>query len=343
MTEGEETKEPTSGLPGDSFTLPATEAEFAAVPIQAAATVLIIRDRPSGSVSGSASASLSGDGIETLLLQRRPGSVFVPGVHVFPGGRVDDQDYDLVDAGFTTGWPGDAESRSQRRRPVAARAGTDEDDIDGGLPLDLGFWAAALRETFEETGLLLAQPTLSPSGSDPGRDMLSAARSDRAAVDAGKRTMVEVCAEHEIALDTASMVYFGHWTTPMGSPRRYDTQFFVARCPPGQEVEPDGVEAVDAIWRAPVDAVQATLAGEMDLILPTYRSLVALTRFSNTEEVLAALWPHGPKSGRMVSDEGGGFRVSLPPWDPTNPPATKGREPFPRIPPEIRARRGTND
>ncbi len=316
--------------------MPETEAELAAVPVQAAATVLIVRDGP-------------GANLETLLLQRRAGSVFVPGVHVFPGGRVDDQDYALVEAGSTTGWPGGVRSVDQERRQTVDRVGGEGNDIDGGLPKDLAFWVAALRETFEETGLLLARLAEGPdAGASDGAGerwaaTMAAVRQERPAVDAGVRSMLEVCGDHGVVLDTASMVYFGHWTTPMGAPRRYDTQFFVARCPSGQEVEPDGVEAVDAIWRQPREALQANLAGEIDLIAPTYRSLVALTRFSTTKEVLAALWPHGAKSGRMVADEGGGFRVSLPPWDSKDPHATQGSEPFPRIPPEIRARRGTND
>ena len=286
-------------------------------------------------------------------MQRRPGSVFVPDVHVFPGGRIDNQDYELVERGLTTGWPvlGTETEVDRHHQPdrqprwSLADSGSNDSnsgDIDGGLPRDLAFWVAALRETFEETGLLLARPAASSNATlDPG--WLEAASAERAAVDAGERTMSDVCADHGLRLDTAAMAYFGHWTTPVGAPRRYDTQFFVAQCPPNQDAEPDGVEALAVIWRTPANAVRACLDHEIDLILPTYRSLVALARFSSSEEVLDALSPLEAKTGRMVREEGGGFRVALPAWEEQSRNTAEGAEPFPRIPPEIRARRGIND
>ena len=126
----------------------------------------------------------------------------------------------------------------------------------------------------------------------------------RSEVDLGKLAFSTVCTTHDLVLDTASISYFGHWVTPVGPPRRYDTQFFVAVCPPDQEPTPDGVEAVDALWITPTAALEACVGSEIDFILPTYRSLLALARFTSVEELRAALSPVGGKTGRMEAELG---------------------------------------
>jgi 8-oxo-dGTP pyrophosphatase MutT (NUDIX family) len=228
-----------------------------------AATCMVLRDGP--------------DGLETLLLRRNPRSVFVPGAHVFPGGAVEPTDADAhpVDAGA----------------PTDAEASARLDLVSGGL----AYWVAAVRETFEESGLLLADGPV------------AAAAADRLAVDVGERLLADVCGEHALTLRLGDLRYFGHWVTPPGGPRRYTTRFFVAPAPEGQLHAHDDTEVVDSEWVTPQLALRRFAAGEWDLILPTERSLHALAQFSTVADVLAHLDTRPP-----LTDDHGGRRVALP-------------------------------
>jgi 8-oxo-dGTP pyrophosphatase MutT (NUDIX family) len=224
---------------------------------------MVLRDAPAG--------------IEVLLLRRNPRSVFVPGAHVFPGGAVETTD--SLPHPSTPGAPTDAEASERLHL-----------DQDG-----LAFWLAAVRETFEEAGLLFADGPV------------DAAQADRLAVDHGERTLAEVCDEHGLTLRLGDLRYFGHWVTPPGGPRRYTTRFFVAPVPAGQDHAHDEREAVDSEWVRPQDALDRFAAGDWELILPTERSLRALTHFDSAGDVLAHLDGRPP-----LTDDHGGRRVALP-------------------------------
>lgn len=229
-----------------------------------AATTMLLRD--------------GADGLEVLLLLRSHRSVFVPGAHVFPGGAVEAADADPHP--LAPGSPDDV--------TASARLGLDE----GGL----AFWVAAIRETYEESGLLLA---------DGPVEALPAAT--RRHVDRGGLPFAEPLREHGLELRLGDLRYFGHWITPAGAPRRYTTRFFVAAAPAGQEASPDDAEAVDHEWVRPSVALDRFAAGDWELILPTERSLVALADFATTEGVLAHLDTHPP-----LTDHHGGRRIALP-------------------------------
>ena len=154
---------------------------------------------------------------------------------------------------------------------------------------------ASLRETFEEAGLVL--------GDGPVERLLPF----REAVENSEVDFAELCAEHGVTLRPHDLREFGHWTTPPGGPRRYSTRFFVAPAPEGQVPCHDGTEAVDCEWVGPQVALDRFAAGEWELILPTERSLVFLTHFSNAVEVLAHLDTNPP-----MTDDHGGWRVAVP-------------------------------
>jgi 8-oxo-dGTP pyrophosphatase MutT (NUDIX family) len=217
------------------------------------------------------------DGLEVLLLLRSHRSVFVPGAHVFPGGAVEAADHEP--------------------HPTASGA-PDGDEASDRLGLDAGglaYWVGAVRETFEESGLLFAD---GPVG---------AAEPERAAVDTGERSFATVCADHGLRLRLGDLRYFGHWITPPGAPRRYTTRFFVAPAPEGQEPVHDDGEAVACEWVRPRVALDRFADGDWDLILPTERSLRALDRFIDVAAVLAHLDDRPP-----LTDDHGGRRVALP-------------------------------
>jgi 8-oxo-dGTP pyrophosphatase MutT (NUDIX family) len=241
-------------------------------------------------------------GIEVLLLRRHPDSAFVPDAHVFPGGAVDADDASPSVDAVATGLDDD---RASRRLGLAS----------GGL----AYWVAAVRETFEEAGLLLAAAT--DDGGDPWSDPARAARlrAARREVDAGRLPFGELCRAEGLRLDLGQLRSFGRWITPLGAPRRYDTRFFVAPAPPGQPVTVDDREAVDAEWARPADALDRFARREIDLILPTERSLRALADHDDTAALLAWL-----DTEPVEVDDHGGWRVAAPSDDvgpsPSAPP-----------------------
>lgn len=253
------------------------------VPVRDAATVMLLRD---------------GDrGLEVCMLQRNLNSDFVGGAYVFPGGAVDPEDADDDVVGVCAG----------RDDPAASRlVGVER----GGL----AFWVAAVRESFEEAGVLLAAH---PDGEVVSfRDEQVAQRfvRHRAEVDSGRRRLAAVCAEEGLCLTVGDMHYFSRWVTPLGAPRRYDTRFFVAAAPREQVALHDDREVIGTRWLTPREALADHEAGRMTMIFPTVRTMVALDRFDAADEVLAhaAAQAQVPAVLPMLQDEGGGLRLLLP-------------------------------
>jgi 8-oxo-dGTP pyrophosphatase MutT (NUDIX family) len=260
------------------------------VPIRDAATVMLVRDGEGGAGEG---------GLEVFMLRRNLRSDFVGGAYVFPGGGVDEADRHA-----------DLEAVCEGRRDEECSRHLELDPPVGGL----AYWVAAVREAFEEAGVLLAY---GPDGELVDlRDEALAARfaEHRRAVDCGERRLVEVCAEEGLRLAVDGMHYFSHWITPEGPTRRYDTRFFVGRAPRWQQPLHDDRETVASCWIRPADALARHEAGEFDMIFPTIRSLEAIGRFDAADDLVAAaaaiesvpaLLP------RIVAD-GDGMRILLP-------------------------------
>ncbi|MBM4183327.1 MAG: NUDIX domain-containing protein [Gemmatimonadetes bacterium] len=252
-----------------------------------AATIVLLRD--------------GAGGLEVLLLRRNLQAVFAPGAFVFPGGLVDAEDstgdvLDLVDGLTVDG--------------AAARLG-----LVGGHPPALAYWVAAVREAFEETGILLgAETTRDPSdsrrdlpGTDPGRD----ARNLRSDLLDGRATFAEVLARLEGRIDAGGIAYFAHWITPERSPRRYDTRFFAARVGHDAPAVVDEREVTEARWITPADALLAHASGALSMMLPTVRTLERLAAFSDTRAALAAL-ADAPVPTILPGPDVGGFAGSVP-------------------------------
>jgi 8-oxo-dGTP pyrophosphatase MutT (NUDIX family) len=253
------------------------------VAIKDAATVMLVRDDASGA-------------LEVFMLRRNLQSDFVGGAYVFPGGGVDDHDrlanLEAVCEGRT-----DAEASGQL-------------GVDAG---GLAFWVAAIRESFEEAGVLLAYD---------GPDLIRFDEPDRAArfvahraeVDRGANRLIDVCRAEGLRLAVDTMYYFSHWITPEGPTRRYDTRFFVARAPAGQVPLHDDREVIANLWIRPSEALAAHRAGEFEMIFPTVRSLIAIERFASADDLLAAAAAIGEVPTilpRIVEDQGG-VRIVLP-------------------------------
>jgi 8-oxo-dGTP pyrophosphatase MutT (NUDIX family) len=256
------------------------------VPARDAATIMLVRDgahdeRP----------------LEVFMLRRNLRSDFVGGAYVFPGGAVDQVDR-ADELGHICEGRTDADASTQLGIPV------------GGL----AFWVAAIRESFEEAGVLLAYDAdgVVVRFDDPEVDARFIAH--RTAVDNGTRRLVEVCEDEKLRLAVDGIHYFSHWITPEGAPRRYDTRFFVGRAPEAQVPLHDDHEVIANLWVRPRDALDRQRDGELEMIFPTIRSLEALARFDTADDLLAATATSAdiPAVLPRVVDDGGGVRIVLP-------------------------------
>jgi 8-oxo-dGTP pyrophosphatase MutT (NUDIX family) len=235
--------------------------------------------------------------LEVLLLQRNFQSGFMPGAQLFPGGAVDPED-DPVHAGCYCECLDD--ERASRLLDVPA----------GGV----AYWAAAIREAFEEAGVLL---TYRKDGSL--MEFSDAAVVERYGVHrrrllAGEKRFIDVLHEEQLQLAADQLVYCGHWITPVTAPRRYDTRFFVARAPSGQEVEADKVEAIGHRWIRPAEALDRHRSGEFKMRSPTVATLKQLADYTSVDQLMTAMRGRSsiPVILPRVSKQGG----SLLPGDP---------------------------
>lgn len=216
-----------------------------------AATVMLVRDAPD---------------LQVFMAVRNAESTWIAGASVFPGGAVDPDDRDAAWASRCDGWD-DA--------GASAALGV----AHGGL----GFWVGAIRETYEEAGVLMARHGNGAPVDASDSEFVGA----RNALNAGTLDFMTFVATHDLMLATDELHPFAHWITPEGSPRRYDTQFFIGAAPPGA-YEHDNTELVASTWTRPLDALNAADRGELDLILPTRHSLEVLAQFDRAGDVIAA-------------------------------------------------------
>ena len=230
-----------------------------------AATVMLVRD---------AAGAGARPGVEVCMLRRNLASEFVAGAYVFPGGSVDPAD----------------------RGPAADELCQGLDDAEASALLGVGsgglaFWVAALRECFEEAGVLLARPRDAADGTAllDTRDPAERARFEahRLEVNEGRAGLLEVCRAEGLVLAADTVHYVSHWITPELAPRRYDTRFFVTAAPSGQVAHHDDGETIATIWVSPTDALSRFGAGEIELLPPTIDCLEKLGVHATTEEVMA--------------------------------------------------------
>ena len=204
-----------------------------------AATVMLLRD--------------GDEGMEVFMIVRHQNSDVHAGALVFPGGRVDDEDYDLAaDAAMFPPLSGVAANTAALR-------------------------VAAVRETFEECGVLLARARGDAAlvSATRLRDIEAA---HRVPMSRGERTFGAILAAENLVIASETMVYFANWITPERSAKRFDTHFFLAAAPSDQVALHDGHEAVDSVWIAPATALERSGTGIYQLRFPTQMNLQKLGR-----------------------------------------------------------------
>ncbi len=220
-----------------------------------AVTVILLRDGPSAP--------------EVLLVERSVKSEFLPRLYVFPGGRVDESDHSLADC-----LGGIDEQGARALAPTVAP------------DLALAFIVAAIREAYEETGIVLARRAGEKEivGTDVAKDLAP----HRLDVQDHKRSFREIVEAENLVLAGDQLAVHGHWITPELAPRRFDTLFFTARTPPGQEAAHDGIESTDHVWLRPEEAVSQSRRGERSIIFPARCNLETLCGFGSADEAIAA-------------------------------------------------------
>lgn len=237
--------------------------------------------------------------LQAFLLRRSPTSGFMPGLFVFPGGRVDAADCDEVFWG---------DHQDLAREVISERLGK-------GLafPETLCYAVAAVRETLEEAGVFFA----SKSGATDA-DLKRAC--ERRLAESQQHGWFRTLAETEGWMLTASaLAPWSHWITPLGMPRRFDTRFFVAVLPEGQDGRPDLRETTEGLWVSPQQALAGNLAGRIPLSPPTLVTLHELLNFPTLDALNRRLEGRGwgePIFPRLVAMGKGAGSIIVEPWDP---------------------------
>lgn len=228
-------------------------------PIRDAATVLALRETEGG--------------IEVFMVRRDSRMGFLGGAHVFPGGALDERDCDGALSQMAFGYDDAAELGRLHADPARAR----------------GLLMAAVRELFEESGILLARAAsgewvdLDEAG--PGAERLKAGRaqlSDRAG------DFAALINGEQLRLDLSGLRFFAHWITPEREKKRFDTRFFLARAPERQSARHCEVESSEGEWITPQQALSRYRAREIELVPPTIASLECLATFADVDAALAA-------------------------------------------------------
>ncbi len=257
----------------------------ASVPVSNAATVMLVRDAatepgldelgiagPGSPGPGIPGPGIPGPGSEVFMLRRTLQAAFASGMYVFPGGRLDDVDrgeeMEAVCDGLT-----DAEASALLQIP------------SGGL----AFWVAAIRECFEEAGVLLARSV------DTGEvirfdepAVTERFNTARAGIYDSSLDLIRLCESEGLRLTTDKIHYMAHWITPVGEMRRFDTRFFLAMAPQAQEPLHDDGETIASLWVRPTAALQRESSGDLMMMPPTMACLKFLADHQTADSALAA-------------------------------------------------------
>jgi len=246
---------PPAPLPDELVALAASYDDGTREPVEPrdAATVVLLRP--------------GAPGPEVYLLRRHTSMEFAAGMAVFPGGGVDQRDFDA-----SVGWAGPPPQEWAEALGV-------------GADLARALVCAAVRETFEESGVLLAGPSASEVVADTtGADW----EADRAALESHDLAFTAFLERRGLVLRTDLLAVWDAWLTPAFEPKRYRTWFFAAILPEGQVTRDVSTESASVSWTAAAEAVAAADAGDLMLMPPTYLNCLAVAQHPDPGAVLAA-------------------------------------------------------
>lgn len=256
---------------------PKTPLKDPAAPPRDAASVVLLRDGPTG--------------LEVFLVQRHGASDVLGGAHVFPGGKVDDADALLATAQYL----------DQPVAPLLAQLA----EPGLGANAAAGLFVAAIREAWEECGVLFAE-----------------AHTCAAPTPAPDSDFAHMLARRGLRLQTRHLAPWSRWITPLLSPtmsRRFDTRFFLAALPQGQEAIHDNHEAVASVWLTPRAALLQYQAGQIELVPPQIMSLLHLMQYTGAAQALDAARRQPPPVILPEGFDEGDTQVLCYPGDPRHP------------------------
>jgi 8-oxo-dGTP pyrophosphatase MutT (NUDIX family) len=226
---------------------------------RAAATIVLLRDAPGG--------------MEVLLMRRNRNAGFVPGAYVFPGGRVDGTDA--------------APDLMRRLDGLSPESAAERLALKNGEPPAIAYYLAALREAFEETGILVGRRSDGSSPPTAAEDpMVDSIRDD---VMEGKTSFTQAISLLQCRIEGHAIEYLAHWITPEPEPRRYDTRFFAVKVYPGAEPIVDAREMADAVWITPTGALERLDEGDLPMVFPTIKTLEQLAPYDTADAALTAI------------------------------------------------------
>lgn len=266
-----------------------------------AATVILMRETPANS-------------LETFLLKRHEASAFMGGNFVYPGGRMEPEDLDR--------------SVLSHCRGLRIRTATDarEEDIDEKELL--GYPICALRELFEEAGVLLAYDRsgeLLATASSPDEDQFALYRG---LIETKGLSMTELARRENLLYAMDQLFYVDRWITPEARNIRFDTRFYLAFCPVGQRASSDQKETVQGLWLSPPEALEANLSGSIALSPPAVETLELLSSFETRTSLLKFLNNREPRTVLPLLTKAADGPVILFPWDEEYETLSQSPEPI---------------
>ena len=224
-----------------------------------AATVTLVRD--------------TGSGIEVLMMERNLSASFAPGAYVFPGGALDPVDHTPEMQMLCSGI---SDAQASRVLGIA----------QGGL----AYWAAAICESFEEAGLLIAYDAGQRVIALDDTEVIERFRRHRHALNQGTHSLLDILRDQRLTLAADQLAYFGHRITPASSPRRFDTRFFVAAAPPAQVPSHDNQEIISHVWITPGQALDRHRRDDFKMSFPTIRALEEFSAYDTAASLMRAMY-----------------------------------------------------
>jgi 8-oxo-dGTP pyrophosphatase MutT (NUDIX family) len=246
-----------------------------AIPRKSAALILVRERGPQG--------------LEVFLLRRSLKSSFMAGNYVFPGGVVEKEDEDPRISSFCPPVDTGKEALSSR--------------------------IAAIRELFEEAGILLARGPTGATVDLEGDAVKDRFRGYRKMLQSRGMTLPGLAEKEGLQLSPDELHHFAHWTTPTARPLRFDTHFFLCLCPDSQEAEADEVETTAGVWISPIDALRSNMEGRLFLSPPTLKIIEDLTPFPTVAQLRAATTGRDVNQVLSVYVESEGTSFVVFPWD----------------------------
>lgn len=275
--------------------------KIAPTPKKAATIILLRQKKP--------------DGFEVFLLRRHAKSSFMGGNFVYPGGRVDPNDGSSEICSYCKGL-----IPEEAQKILGASISPEE---------SLAYWIAGIRELFEEAGVLLAydqegelfhlRNAMEQERFSHCRDLLQK----------GKLTLLEMAREEKLSFALDQLYYYAHWITPEARSERFDTRFFLACHPVGQEASYDQKETTAEVWLNPRKALEENLTGQVILSPPTLKTLEDLSRFESVEDVINSLKNNEIRPILPILTKRSDETFIVFPWDPEYEIFKQGETPNP--------------